>query len=277
MKKNLFFILLLFLTNLGFAQYWFGPKIGLNYVDPLYQDNAIERDLYDVDNDFDFQIGAALNYTATDLYSVYTEIVFERMNRDLKNKSLSAITVDSKAVNTFITVPVMLRISLGQVPFHYYVNGGPKISYWVSSKGSLFLSSFEERVILDPVTGDAIPPGAQDFRVTFNSGKANGDDVLLLDAPNRLQFGLAAGAGAFFDLASGARLMVDFRYTFGHSNLGFDRAGSSFVFPDDEYIESFEYTLNTVSVSVGYLFGYNAEFKRKGRSTDKESDKKRKK
>ena len=46
-----------------------GPKIGINYVDPIYQDESFERDLYDVDNDFDFQVGLALNYTATDLYS----------------------------------------------------------------------------------------------------------------------------------------------------------------------------------------------------------------
>lgn len=276
MKKSLLFIAVVALAHSSIAQYWFGPKIGINYVDPLYQDNAIERDLYDVDNDFDFNVGLALNYTATDLYSVYTEIVYERMNRDLKNKPTAAIESYSNAVNSFITVPVMLRISLGQVPFHYYVNGGPKISYWVSSKGSLFLSSFEEAVILDPVTGEALPPGPIEYRVTFNSAKANGEDVLLLKEPNRLQFGLAAGAGAFFDLASGARLMVDFRYTFGHSNLGFDEPDSSFDFPDDLYVESFEYTMNTASVSIGYLFGYSTEFKRKGRSTDEKSNKRKK-
>lgn len=277
MKKNLLLVAAIILAHSSFSQYWFGPKIGLNYVDPLYQDNAIERDLYDVDNDFDFNAGVALNYTATDLYSVYTEIVYERMNRNLKNKATATLESRSNSVNSFITVPVLLRISLGRLPFHYYVNGGPKISYWLASKGSLFLSSFEEAVILDPVTGEALVPGPQDFRVTFNSAKANGEDVLLLKEPNRLQFGLAAGAGAFFDLASGARLMVDFRYTFGHSNLGFDEADSSFDFPDDLYVESFEYTMNTASVSIGYLFGYNAEFKRKGRSTNQKSNNKKKK
>lgn len=277
MKRNLILPVLIALAHSSFSQYWFGPKIGLNYVDPLYQDNAIERDLYDVDNDFDFNAGVALNYTATDLYSVYTEIVYERMNRDLKNKSTLELETLSNAVNDFITVPIMLRVSLGQLPFHYYVNGGPKISYWVSSKGSLYLSSFEEAVVLDPETGAALEPGPVAYKVTFNSSKANGEDVLLLKEPNRLQFGLAVGAGAFFDLATGARLMVDFRYTFGHSNLGFDEPESSFDHPDDFYVESFEYTMNTASISIGYLFGYNSEFQRKGRSTDEKSNKRKKK
>lgn len=273
MKKYLTIVAVsLVFGHVSKAQYWFGPKFGINYVNPVYQDASIEGTFYDVDNDFDIQFGAALNYTATDLYSVYTEIIYERTNRNLVNKPTNFILTESKTVNSFITIPVMLRVSLGKLPFHYYINGGPKISYWLSSKGSLFLQSFEEQVNLDPVTGEALDPAPIDYKVTFNSSKDNGEDILHMGNPNRLQFGLTAGAGAFFDLATGARLMVDLRYTFGHSNLGFDTFGDSFDFPDDNYVESFEYTLNTASLSIGYLFGYNAEFRRKGRSTSKESN-----
>ncbi|MEQ9401946.1 MAG: outer membrane beta-barrel protein [Cyclobacteriaceae bacterium] len=271
MRKSLILLIALCFGRIAFGQYWFGPKIGVNYVNPVYQDDSVEDDLFDVDNDFDFQFGAALNYTATDLYSVYTEIVYERMNRNLKSKPTNNFQIDSKATNSFITIPVMLRVSLGHVPFHYYVNGGPKISYWLSSKGTLFLPSFEENI--DPDTNEPIP---FEYKVVFNSSDIGDGNVELEDA-NRLQFGLTAGAGAFFDLANGARLMVDFRYTFGHSNLGFDTKDGNFDFPDDNYVESFEYTMNTISVSVGYLIGYNAEFKRKGRSTDEKSNKKKKK
>ncbi len=277
MKKLLVFTVFVCLAQFAYSQYWFGPKIGISYVNPVYQDPAVERDLYDVDNDFDAQIGVALNYTATDLYSVYTEIVYERMNRDLRNKTDNPDLVISNSVNDFITIPIMLRISLGRLPFHYYINGGPKLSYWLSSKGSIFLESFEEQVILDPVTGETLPPGPQEYKVVFNSSKANGEDTRHVSDPNRLQFGLAAGAGAFFDLASGGRLMVDLRYTFGHSNLAFDDGSDAFDFADDNYVESFEYTMNTATISVGYLFGYNAEFKRKGKSTDKKSNRKKKK
>ncbi|MEP1096277.1 MAG: outer membrane beta-barrel protein [Cyclobacteriaceae bacterium] len=271
MKKSLSVIILLVVFQTANAQYWFGPKIGINYINPIYQEDSFEDELYDVENDLDFQFGFALNYTATDLYSVYTEIIYERMDRRLTNQESNPILSISNASNSFITIPVMLRVSLGRLPFHYYVNGGPKISYWLASKGEVVLSSFEENI--DPETNEVIP---LTYKVTFNSKKENGDDLLLMSNPNRLQFGLAAGAGAFFDLATGARLMVDFRYTFGHSNLGFDTIGDSFDFPDDLYVESFEYTMNTLSVSVGYLFGYNSQFKRKGRSTDKESNRKKK-
>lgn len=275
MKKTTTLLCLLLSGSMLYAQYWFGPKIGLNYVNPLYQDDSFE-DTYDVDNDFDFNVGLAFNYTATDMYSVYGEIVYERMNRDLRqNAPDGSLLVRSDVTNQFITVPVMLRVSLGRLPFHYYVNGGPKVSYWLASKGRTELSSFSERPP-DPDTG-ATDLGF-DYRLTFNPGKDNADDILLLSQPNRLQFGLVIGAGAFFDLISGARLMVDFRYTFGHSNFGFDDDDDVwFDFRDtDNYLETFEYTLNTASISIGYLFEYNAQLKRRGRSTNPQSNKRKK-
>ena len=277
MKASLATIAVLLVTHLCSAQYWFGPKFGISYIDPVYQDPSIERDFYDISSDYDVQAGVALNYTATDLYSVYTEIVYERMNRDLVRKPTSEEPyVISNSVNNFITIPIMLRISLGKLPFHYYINGGPKISYWLSNKGSFYLESFEEKVVLDPISGEALEPGPQEYKLVFNPSKANGEDRLLLREPNRLQFGLTAGTGAFFDLASGARLMVDLRATFGHSNLGFDNGSETLDFSDDSHIESFEYTMNMLTVSIGYLFEYNTEFKRKGRSTSRESNKKKK-
>ena len=132
-------------------------------------------------------------------------------------------------------------------------------------------------MILDPVTGDNLDPQPIEYRATFNSGKDNGEDILLVSEPNRLQFGLTFGAGAFFDLISGARLMIDLRYAFGHSNFGFDNPNDSwFVYEDDQYVESFEYSLNTLSVSVAYLFEYDAQLKRRGKSTNPKSNKRKK-
>ena len=150
-------------------------KFGINYVDPIYQDESFERDLYDVDNDFDFQVGLALNYTATDLYSVYTELIYERMNRNLVNQSSNPITSISNTTNKFLTIPVMLRVSLGRLPFHYYVNGGPKISYWLASKGDLVLSSFEENI--DPDTNEVFP---LTYRVTFKEKKGKWEKMFCL-------------------------------------------------------------------------------------------------
>ncbi len=269
MNKGFLLLTLLFAHHLSQGQYWFGPKVGINYVKSIYQDGTVD-DTYDIDDDFDFNAGVALSYSADDMFSVYGEITYERMNRDLREKTDDGVLlVSSEAVNQFISVPVMLRITLGRVPFHYYVNGGPKVSYWLASRGSLFLSSLEESVNLDPVTGELLPPEPIDYKVTFNPAKDNIEDVLLLSQPNRLQFGLTFGGGIYFDLISGARLLFDFRYSFGHSNLGFDDDDDNwFDYRNtDDYLESFEYSLNTASVSVAYLFGYNAEFKRRGRST----------
>lgn len=272
MKKLCLLVIFVFASIISSAQYWFGPKIGLNYINPIYQDKTIEDDL-DVDDDFDINVGFALNYAATDVYSIYGEVIYERVNRNLQSKfsnSANPITIQSNTTNQFITIPLMLRVSLGKAPFHYYVNGGPKVSYWLGGKGEYLLPSFQEEVALDPVAGNGSPLQPLEYKLTFNSNRDNEEDVLLVSEPNRFQFGLVVGTGILFDLLSGSRLMLDFRYTFGHSNMGFDSEEDVwFVHKDDNYVESFEYSLNIASISVAYLFEYDTGFKRKGRSTNR--------
>ncbi len=264
--KHVVTLLLIFLSGNAYSQYWFGPKAGLNYTDHFYQESRYERDSFNIAKDINFQFGVALNYTATDLYSVYTEIVYERIGKHVKDLSGGDI-VSAKMTNNFISIPVMLRVSLGRVPFHYYINGGPKLSYWLSGNGVVLLDEFKE-FRRDPTTGEALP---FKYKVSFRSAGGLQEGKAHIERAERLKFGIVVGGGGFFDLENGARLMVDLRYNWGHSNLAFNYARDlSF----DSYRENLEYTHNIASISVGYLFAYNSSFKRKGKSTNRESNKK---
>ena len=280
MKIVLSAFLVISFTTISYGQYWFGPKIGVSYIDHVYQDKTYERDSFNVDPNINMQFGLAFSYSATDRYSVYGELVYERIGKSLKDKETDGEVVKATMTNHFISAPVMLRITLGKVPFHYFVNGGPRLSYWVGGNGTHDLRAFEEFPPVADEEGNALPV---DYTLKFSSDNAAPDDftTAFVSKPNRLQFGLTLGGGVYFDLASGSRLMLDFRYTWVHSNMATNSSDDTNLIRGssadlDFYRENLEYYHNIASVGVAYLFGYNSDLKRKGKSTSKESNKKKK-
>ncbi len=252
-------VVLLFITTQVQAQYWFGPKAGFLLTDHTYQSKTYEADSFKVALDYNFQVGAVLTYDASDRFSVHTELNFERYGKKLR--SFDTINYARTRLNYgFLTVPLVMRFNFGRAPFLFYVNGGTKLSYWLYGNGQIDAAGREEAE--DPIL---------DYTLVFSS---NADfDKLHLERPNRLQYSLLFGGGAYFDMRNDARIMLDIRYNFGHSNMGFNGSPD---FDFETYYENFEYRHNTLSISVGYMFEYNAQLRRKGRSTNSLSNKKKK-
>jgi hypothetical protein len=266
MKKILFPILLFLIFSNAHGQYWFGPKVGVHVVNHRYQLAGFKSDSFNVSPDIRYQFGAVLTYTASDRYSVHTEINFERIGRTLQNFENKTPTVFSKTKFSFISIPLIMRVNFGRSPVSYYLNGGPKISFWMGGSGKLrdldeFVEAFGEDFTLE-------------YDVTFNENNESLTEKPILEA-NRLQYALTLGGGFNFDIRGGARIMLDFRYSFGHSNMGFND-NPAYRYDASDYEENFEYTHDMISVSVAYLFEYNAQLKRKGGSTNKLSNKKKK-
>jgi len=258
-----------------FAQYWFGPKVGFSYIDHIFQESAYENDSLNIPKNWNFQAGAAVSYSATDRYAVYGELLYERIGKKIKDPATGGKNISAEMTNHFLSAPIMLRITLGRIPFHYYINGGPRISFWLGGKGKVLLEEFDE---FPPVgideNGDALPA---EYNVSFKESKALETDNLsfaYIDNPNRLQFGLTVGGGLFFDIQGGSRLQVDLRYTWVHSNMGTNSSRDSLIF--DDYRENFEYYHGIATLGVAYMFDYNSRLRRKGKSTAEESDKKKK-
>jgi len=95
-----------------------------------------------------------------------------------------------------------------------------------------------------------------------------------------LQIGLTAGAGIILDVFQRNGLQIDFGYTWVHSNMGLnsDDDDSFFEYEDAALDgtgerENFEYYHNIATIGVAYMFGYNSNLKRKGKSTNKKSNK----
>ncbi|MBC6399830.1 MAG: PorT family protein [Ekhidna sp.] len=264
-----------FFTSSVFAQYWFGPKIGFSYIDHIFQESTYESDSFNIPKNWNFQAGLAVSYSATDRYAVYGELLYEKIGKKITDLATDGENVSTEMTNHFLSVPVMLRITLGRVPFHYYINGGPRISFWLGGKGKISLEEFDESTPAGiDENENALPV---EYTITFKESallEADNFDPAYISNPNRLQFGLTAGGGLFFDIQGGGRLQFDFRYTWVHSNMGTNDSDDFLAF--DSYRENFEYYHGIATLGVAYMFDYNSQLKRKGKSTARESNKKKK-
>lgn len=261
MNRAILFTLVFFsCMSFAHAQYWFGPKVGFHRTDHIYQIEEYKTDSFFVDPDINFELGVVLTYAASERYSVHTELNFERYGKDLRNRE-NVTFATSKMNSGFLTAPLVLRFNFGKAPYLFYINGGTKLSYWLYGNGTLENSFLLEAE--NPV---------KDYKLVFGGNPTADQDKLVLERPNRLQYALVAGGGMYFDLRNSARIMLDFRYSFGHSNMGFN-GSENFNF--EPYVEDFEYRHNVLSISVGYMFEYDAYLQRQGRSTNRESNRKR--
>jgi hypothetical protein len=268
---------LLLMSLMAQSQYWIGPKAGFHYTTHVFQDDDY-KGMYRVRPDYNFELGMAVTYTASERYAVHGELYFERMAMDLRNRE-GNYYVSSQSSYSYLSAPFLFRMTLGYAPVHYYVNAGPKISLLVKGSGSINSSDLEE-----------FEGGRKDYKLTLNEDKANGHDVFWIRDGNRFLYSLTAGGGFYLDLQSGARLMFDFRYNWGHSNIGFNGKSNQpnpkmleygrvtdGEAPVDTYRENYEYTNNTISASIAYQFHFDRQLRRQGSSTSKESRETRKK
>ena len=271
-----FFVGILLSAN---AQYWFGPKVGYHYTLHAYQDPNYKDD-YRVSKDHNYELGVVVTYTASEKYAVHGELYYERIGNRVSNRDEGKFFVNSQSSYNFISFPILLRVSMGHQPVHWYVNGGPKLSIWTGGTGTFEYGNDES---LNPDGIDKV-----DYDVVFTRSDAQGiaNNQYFVNESNRLQYALTIGGGFYLDLANGARAMFDFRYNWGHSNMGFNddvqlsdgrtiQEGDNI--PQNGYQENYEYTHNTFSFSVAYMFEYSAELKRQGNSTSSESRESRKK
>ncbi len=271
--------ILLLVSGAVQAQYWIGPKFGYHLTLNDYQDPEYKKD-YRITKDHDFEAGIVVTYTATERYAVHGELYYEQVGNRVRNKE--NFYVDSQSTFRYLSFPILLRVSMGHTPVHWYLNGGPKLSLWLGGKGYLEYSD-DESINIDGIE-------RIDYKIGFDPSKADGisNGVFLVNEPNRIQYSLTVGGGFYLDLANGARVMVDGRFNWGHSNMGFNLGvdedgaskailvGSANNIPVAGYQENYEYSHTNLSVSVAYMFEYNTQLKRKGGSTVDASNKNKK-
>lgn len=245
------------------AQYWFGPKFGIHRASFEYDNTLYKVDSFSVNESYGLQLGGVFVYEATSMYSVQTEITYKRINKKVENKLVSPII--SNSTYNYLSIPFLLRVSFGSEPIHYFVGGGPEVNIWLGGKGDIKLDEFAEGPVGVLDENDGLY--RQTYDVTYQQSKSE-DNLWAIPNANRVQYTLTAVAGVYLDLVSNGRLLIEGRYMWGHSNLGFNDNPN---FTWESYYENFEHRINMATISIAYLFHYDAKEARKGMSNLSES------
>ena len=265
--RYLFFFAICFLfVSVANAQFWAGPKFGVQMTKHSYQSPKFTS-RYKVKGDVNWHAGIALQYTTEQKFAVHTELVFQKVSNNVQNDADTAV-LNHTTNYSFVSTVMHGRYTVGYLggATSLYIVAGPRLSYWLSGSGS-----YESQEAADNF---GVPGG--DFTVTFSDvSEGVGTGNFVITRPNRIQYGLDFGVGTILDLASGQRLNVEVRYSIGHSNMGFDQDLE--LVEGIEYKPSIEYANNMAVFSLSYLFGYNPNDRRKGSSTNKLSNGARKK
>ena len=248
-------------SSLVQAQYWIGIKGGPSFITHDYQYETY-KDSFNIANNTNFHLGAIMTYVASKRFSVTSELNYERRSRTLSN--IPNITDSASSIfNThYITSPILLQVNFPGAPLSFYVNAGIKLNYWLAATGTMYTTD------IGNIWGESI-----DYTVVFDEVNSSQKQKSIIDA-NRMQYGLSVGAGFYLDVLGGDRMLIDFRYNYSHSNLGFNGLSNDFE-NMLSYYENFEYRNHSLTVSVGYLLFYSSQLKRKGSSSIKQKKQKK--
>ena len=231
------FLILYCSSHLALSQTFFGFKAGANATNVSFADEDYKK-FYDTKYKLGYTAGAVFLIENKEKYGLYTEFLYS-----VKGKS-----VDSNNANNYVTniatyqyldFPVMFRVKFKQPKFGWFLQLGPEISYWLSGKGTFKVYEQDRDVYTD-----------YDYTVNFGEPQTT-SDYLNVEEANRLQLGLALGAGMIWDLKNGNYISLDLRYTFGHTYMGGFESAS---IPNISLTDNLEHTNNVASVSVVYFF-----------------------
>ncbi|MDQ3536134.1 MAG: PorT family protein [Bacteroidota bacterium] len=234
------------------AQLLMGPKIGAQATIMQYDKNKEYIDSVTTSFVPGFSIGSLVNIYINKPFSLQFEA-----NYSLKGRSIQGVFdpyLNHKERNHYIEVPALLRYSVGKKRKNYYLNAGPNLSYWLGGGGILTNSSLKDA-------------GIREYPYTLSFKEGN-DDVgkIFIKDPNRFQIGLDFGAGMLLPATRGRNIMVELRYSLGHSYMGKANSVNNRV---ADYADNLELSGKVLNFSVAYVFEHHIHGWKKGKSVSK--------
>lgn len=229
-----------------------GPKAGIQASRTIF-DNPSTKTAHFSYPSLSFQAGGVLNIKVSEMFSLQSEFLYHHIKKSVENKNAGDWQKESYQ---YLSIPLLLRASLPWGHNELYFNAGPSISYWLAGKGRVYHSEvfeFDLEVL--------------EYEMAFSGEEAS--NRYIIQDPNRVQLGVDIGAGAVLPMGTNF-LMVDLRYTFGHTNMV--KTNEKYL-PLSFYREDLQHTQQVLSLSVAYLLNLDFYIMRtKGKSTGKKSE-----
>ena len=230
MKKIKLFIIVLsafYFSNLN-AQIMIGPKLGLNLAS--WSNVTLSNGDKKVPV-MGINIGGVCNFSVNKMFSLQPELLYSGKGNNIKNGSY----YDKEYIN-YLEIPILAKVSFGKDDFKGFVNLGPYFGYLMGGKDKWNT----------PVVMGVGGSGSQSIDFTKTTTD-NLDGTSYTEQQNRLDIGLALGAGVIYKLGPGS-LMGELRYNVGFSHM--TKYGGTLPSGFDK-----DKNQNRVfAISVGYLF-----------------------
>ena len=236
-----------------------GAKAGALSSLSVYGDKD-DRAFFDTKPTFGFYAGGIISFPLKKNYSCVIEGGFSQKGRSVVFNEGSG---KNKATYYFTDAALLLRRSfkfnIGKnLPMDAFVNIGPHVNYWISGKGRV-----------GSVDNDGSP-----YTVVFDQeADLEQFDKMYLNDVNRWMFGLDLGVGVIAPITKTQHVIVELRFTSGHTFYG---ARNSASYSWVEFQDNLRANDKVLSLTAGYIFGFNLQELKKGSSTkDKEVHRKK--
>lgn len=233
-----------------------GPS--MTWTDFSDTDTDIKAD-FDTKPKLGFAVGGLISFPLKNKYSFLSEVGFKQQGRRV---TFNGNSWENNATYQYLDMSMALRKSFlikikEDVSTRAFFNVGPDIGYWLKGKGKIKTDvlSIDYEVVFDQ-------PADANFHHNY------------MNEVNRWIFGMDLGAGVDANITKTQRLLVELRFTYGHTYIG-KKNGSSFIdilgFEDN--IKS---NFKTLTLSGSYFFDFDLKKSKLGKSTkDKQIKRKR--
>lgn len=220
--------------------------------------DKFDRESFTTQTKLGFMAAGLVIFPMKDNYSFETEFgASQRGRKILSNDD----TWTNNATYYFLDGSMMLRKAFPfylrkNVPSKWFVNIGPNVSYWYSGKGEIGVNQAQKyEVVFEPMP--ETPPGTgPDF------------DKMYISNANRWLFGVNIGVGFVAPIKHNSKLLTELRFTSGHTFYG---ETNSAAWRSLGFIDNLRSNEKFLSLTAAYIFEFNVQEGRKGKSTkDKE-------
>ena len=216
-----------------------------------------------------FTVAGVMTMPLREGYSFYTEAGYLKSGRIMKILETgwqSNFTYHFLTSSMGLTRGVNIRLR-EDLQGEFFFSIGPNITYMMGGSGKL-------------ITGSQ--GGTSEFDLKIKNRVATREDSQrwgdfrynYIFNPNRFLFGLDMSIGGEAPLSAKQKLFAEFRFTWGHTNLGTRETSNKLEIVN--YDDTMFVNLKTVSFNLIYTYDYDRRKSKQGKSTESRSSKNKK-
>lgn len=258
-------VVIVFAAHSTFAQLLIGPTAGGNISWVSYEDNAY-KDAYETGHVYGFHAGANISFRVHKQFFLHTSLLYSQKGKTLEGRVDKQMK--DRVRHSYLELPLLYTVEFKSIigrdkVYKWYLGAGPNVSYWLGGKGTIQNSELQE-VNIDKLA----------YKVVFGKPESEvRQNELNVAEANRVQLGLNFSAGVVFEPLPSHILMLMLRYELGHSFLSKEGYGTFSRIA--EYRDNLLVRNQGVRISLSYLLDTNIDQRKRGKSTNKNSNKRK--